>query len=211
MVPDPFHPALARLVDRPNILHDLEHAVFNERITLCGLGATPAGLREIAVVTEVPKGKRTTCPTCWDRLVEKAILRSLQRLGGKANPAELLEDVPGAVNADIVMQGIHRLIGAHTLEVERVRDELQYQHAGVESSRCEICGKRRGIGSCSTCLIRNTRGIDQMDEWVLLVMDYLTAGKDAHEEDRLARRELLLSWARGATSDLAKVPLFGET
>lgn len=78
-----------------------------------------------------------------------------------------------------------------------------------DDKTCETCHVRAGLGGCTRCLVRHQRGIDDLDEFALLVEDYLNWPEKGDHEG-VKRAHLLQSWLRGKAVDLRNVPLLAK-
>lgn len=63
---------------------------------------------------------------------------------------------------------------------------------------CSSCHVRTGLGECVVCTIRMHRGIDGLELWASLVVEFLEAPEEAPPN----RPRILLAWARGVEVNL---------
>lgn len=71
---------------------------------------------------------------------------------------------------------------------------------------CKTCHLRSGLGMCTPCTVRAQKGLDGLDEFMLLMNDYLEWG-DKQGTRGQQRAGLLHAWVQGKDVDLVNAPL----
>lgn len=113
----PYDPPLAYVGMLASQADEVQHAFHAvDEASFCGLDPRWRRWHTSDVATRpTVRSFGKLCSACADAILEQAVVRTLNRIGGKGTLRQILDDVPEPCPAKPLQRAVARLVGRHVL------------------------------------------------------------------------------------------------